>query len=61
MTINDAIAERGGFDEFANERRVRLMRKGNTREIDMRNISANQKNNVALEPGDSIIVPQGRF
>jgi protein involved in polysaccharide export with SLBB domain len=61
ITLNDAIAECGGFDEFANERRVRLMRNGTTREIDMRNISSNQKNNVVLEPRDSIIVPQGRF
>jgi protein involved in polysaccharide export with SLBB domain len=57
MKINEAIAECGSFDEFAKPGKVRLMRKGQTKEIDMRNISSHQERNITLEAGDEIIVP----
>lgn len=59
MKLNEAITERGGFDEFAKKNRVRVMRRGGVKEYDLRNLSKNQENNVLLEPGDEIIVPQG--
>ena len=61
MKINEAIAERGGFDEFAKPGKVRLMRKGQMKEIDMKNISSHQERNITLEAGDEIIVPGSGF
>ena len=58
MKINEAIQERGGFDDFAQPKKVRLMRKGTVKELDLRNLSNHQENNVLLEPADEIIVPK---
>ena len=58
MTIIEAISEKGGFDDFANPSKVRLVRNQKTTVYDLKNVSQNPQNNVVLEPGDIIIVPQ---
>jgi protein involved in polysaccharide export with SLBB domain len=57
MRIIDAIAEKGGPDDFANMKKVRLVRAQRTQEIDLSNVSGNPERNVILQPGDLIIVP----
>lgn len=59
MKINDAISEKGGPDDFANMKRVRLVRNGRTTEMDLSNISSHPERDVPLKPGDSIFVPKG--
>lgn len=61
LKLMEAIAEKGGFDDFANTKKVRLVRGQRTTEYDLSNISQNPQVNVALQPGDLIIVPQGGF
>jgi polysaccharide export outer membrane protein len=61
LRLLDAINERGGFDDFASKKDVQVMRRGTTKEYDLRNVSRNQQNNVILEPGDSIIVRKSKF
>ena len=61
LRVMEAIAEKGGFDDFANPKKVRLVRGQRTQELDLSNISQNPQVNVALQPGDLIIVPQGGF
>lgn len=61
LKIMEAIAEKGGFDDFANPRKVRLVRGQKSQELDLSNISRNPQVNVALQPGDLIIVPKGGF
>lgn len=59
LRIVEAIAEKGGFDDFANPKRVRLVRGQNAQELDLSNISRNPAANIQLKPGDLIIVPKG--
>jgi len=67
MTLLDAMIEVGGLDEGAAGNRAKIIRRygGEPREIDVRindllnggDISAN----IALMPGDVLIIPQSRF
>ena len=59
LRIVEAIAEKGGFDDFANPKRVRLVRGQKAQELDLSNISGNPAVNVELKPGDLVIVPKG--
>jgi polysaccharide export outer membrane protein len=61
LRILEAIAEKGGFDDFANTKKVRLVRGQRSQELDLSNVSKNPEVNVVLQPGDLIIVPQGGF
>jgi len=61
MRIIEAIAEKGGPDDFANMKKVKLMRGQRTQEMDLSNVSSNPERNVLLQPGDTIIVPAGGF
>lgn len=61
MLINDAISEKGGPDDFANMKKVRLVRAGKTREMDLSSISSNPERNIPLQPGDTIFVPPARL
>ena len=57
MTILDAIAEKGGKDDFADMKRVKLIRGGRTQVIDLSNVSSNPALDVPLQPGDKILIP----
>lgn len=61
MRIVEAIAEKGGPDDFANMKKVRLVRGQKSQELDLSNVSANPERNVLLQPGDLIIVPASGF
>lgn len=56
MTLLDAIAAAGGFTDWANTKKVRLMRNGKTEEHDVSRISVEPERNVTLQPDDKIIV-----
>lgn len=59
LTIIEAISEKGGFSDFGNPGKVKLMRQGKSpQELDLRNISRNPANNVVLQVKDIILVPQ---
>jgi polysaccharide export outer membrane protein len=67
ITALDAILAVGGFDEFANEKEVIIVRSDGN---DKKEITMNMKNvlkkgrleeNVVLEPGDMIIVKESLF
>lgn len=57
MRITDAIAERGGPDDFATMRRVKLQRGSKSTEHNVSNIS-DLTQNVLLRAGDTIHVPK---
>ena len=56
MQLFGAITKAGGFTEYANPKRVKLIRGNKEFEYDMRSIQANGSNNPVLIDGDSIIV-----
>jgi protein involved in polysaccharide export with SLBB domain len=61
MTMLVAINAAGGFNDFADQKRVRLLR-GNTVKIhDVRQFRKDPSLDVRLQPGDRVEVPQSFF
>ncbi|MBP7829364.1 MAG: polysaccharide export protein [Kiritimatiellae bacterium] len=60
-TILQAIAAAGGYTEFANSRRVELLRGEQRFVVNMREIEKNPARDKELESGDVIIVPRSAF
>lgn len=58
MRLYNAIMSAGGFTEFADVRKVKLIRGSQTMIFDMRKIDANGSNNPILKDGDTIHVPE---
>ncbi|MES2708202.1 MAG: SLBB domain-containing protein [Verrucomicrobiota bacterium] len=59
MTLMSAIIRSGGFSEFANRRKVKIIHKnGKTAIFDLRKIKPNGSNNPKLQEDDRIIVPR---
>lgn len=56
MTMLDALAAAGGFTDWADKKRVRLVRGNRTTEHDFTQISSNSNVNQPLQPDDRIIV-----
>ena len=54
-----AIARCGGFSDFANPERVKLLRSGQATQHDVRSLGS--KDNITLKPGDQINVPAKRI
>ncbi len=57
MTLYSAIMTAGGFTEFADVRRVKLIRASKATLYDMRDIKADGSNNPVVKDGDLIHVP----
>jgi protein involved in polysaccharide export with SLBB domain len=58
LRLYNAIMSAGGFTEFADIRRVKLIRGNQSFVFDMRKIDPNGSNNPILKDGDTIHVPQ---
>lgn len=58
LTVLGAISAAGGFTEYADQRKVRLLRGGQVRMIDVKAVRTNPALDIALLPGDQIEVPQ---
>lgn len=56
LTVLGAISAAGGFTEFANQRRVRLLRGNTVTEVDIRRVRRDPSQDIVLQPGDSIEV-----
>jgi len=61
MTLLTAINAAGGFNDFANQKRVRLLRGNNVTTYDVRLFRKDPSKDVRLQPGDKIEVPQSFF
>lgn len=61
MTILKALAAAGGYTEFANPRRVNVIRMGETFETNVRDIERSPERDVEVQPGDVIVVPRSMF
>ncbi|MBU0677264.1 MAG: polysaccharide export protein [Verrucomicrobia bacterium] len=61
VTLVQAIAAAGGYTEFANSKKVQMIR-GNRRIIkNVRDLEKRPENDVAVEAGDVIVVPRSVF
>ena len=58
LTVLGAISAAGGFTDYADQRKVRLMRGGNVQIIDIKAVRSNPGLDIRLLPGDHIEVPQ---
>ncbi len=67
MTVLDAILAVGGLGQFAAGNRAHLVRTENGKETDIKLKldslvnSGDMKQNLALKPGDVLVVPESRF
>jgi len=64
LTISRAISLAGGFERFARQSEVQLIRKGGTPLIvDVRAVLAGTKGSEdpILQPGDTVFIPESRF
>jgi protein involved in polysaccharide export with SLBB domain len=58
LTVLGAISAAGGFTEYADQRKVRLMRGGAVQIVDIKAVRSNPALDIILLPGDQIEVPQ---
>ena len=58
LTVLGAISAAGGFTDYADQRKVRVMRGGRVQIIDIKAVRANPSLDIRLLPGDQIEVPQ---
>ena len=61
MTLLTAINASGGFNDFADQRHVRLLRGNEATVYDVRQFRRDPSKDVRLRPGDKIEVPQSFF
>ena len=61
MTLLTAINAAGGFNDFADQRHVRLLRGNEATVYDVRRFRKDPSQDVRLRPGDKIEVPQSFF
>lgn len=58
LTVLGAITAAGGFTEYADQSKVRLMRDGKVITLSIRDVRKDPSKDVPLKPGDKIEVPQ---
>jgi len=62
LTAGQAIAQAGGFDRFARQSSVLLLRTGEPPQtVNLKKILAGESVDIDLQPGDSLVVPESRF
>lgn len=58
LTVLGAITASGGFTEFANQSKVRLLRDGKVIMVNIKDVRRDPSRDIKLKPGDKIEVPQ---
>ncbi|MGI8435950.1 MAG: polysaccharide biosynthesis/export family protein [Chthoniobacterales bacterium] len=61
MTLLTAINAAGGFNDFADQRKVRVLRGSNVKVYDVRLSRSDPSKDIRLQPGDRVEVPQSFF
>ena len=56
-TVLDALALAGGFTDFASRRKITIIRQSQRIRFDYDAAIANAANNLAVKPGDIVVVP----
>lgn len=58
LTLLGAISASGGFTDFADQGKVRLLRDGNVTVVNVKQVRKDPEKDIRLKPGDRIEVPQ---
>ena len=58
LTLLGAISASGGFSEFADQKKVRLLRDGKVTIVNVRDVRKDPEKDIRLKPGDRVEVPQ---
>ena len=58
LTLLGAISASGGFTDFADQGKVRLLREGNVTIVNVKQVRKEPEKDIRLKPGDRIEVPQ---
>ena len=61
MTLLAAINAAGGFNDFADQRKVRVLRGNSVKIYDVREARRDPSKDIRLQPGDRVEVPQSFF
>ncbi len=61
MTLLAAINAAGGFNDFADQRKVRVLRGNSVKIYDIREARRDPSKDIKLQPGDRVEVPQSFF
>ncbi len=61
MTLLAAINAAGGFNDFADQRKVRVLRGNSVKIYDVRAARRDPSQDIKLQPGDRVEVPQSFF
>jgi polysaccharide export outer membrane protein len=61
MTLLTAINAAGGFNDFADQRKVRVLRGQSVKIYDVRESRRDPSRDIKLQPGDRVEVPQSFF
>jgi len=61
MTLLTAINAAGGFNDFADQRKVRVMRGRDVKIYDVRESRRDPSRDIKLQPGDRVEIPQSFF
>ncbi|MFZ4778250.1 MAG: polysaccharide biosynthesis/export family protein [Terrimicrobiaceae bacterium] len=58
LTVLSAITACGGFTEYADQKKIKLLRDGKVTVVNVPEIRKNPSKDIRLKPGDSLEVPQ---
>ena len=61
MTLLTAINAAGGFNDFADQKKVRVLRGSDVQVFDVRQSRRDPSKDIRLQPGDRVEVPQSFF
>ncbi len=61
MTLLTAINAAGGFNDFADQRKVRVLRGSTVKVYDIREARRDPSRDIRLQPGDRVEIPQSFF
>lgn len=61
MTLLTAINAAGGFNDFADQRKVRVLRGSDVKVYDVRQSRRDPSRDIKLQPGDRVEIPQSFF
>ena len=61
ITLLQAIASAGGYSQYANPKKIQILRAGDRKRFDVKHIEKHPEKDIDVEAGDVIIIPRSVF